>query len=39
MHFQIDEHAVRPGLIQRPHPPIWLAAVNAPSVEMPVSDL
>lgn len=33
-HFQIDEHAVRPRPIQRPHPPIWLAAVNAPSFEM-----
>ena len=33
-HFKIDEHAVRPRPIQRPHPPIWLAAVNAPSFEM-----
>jgi len=33
VHFQIDQHAVRPRPIQRPHPPIWLAAVNAPSFE------
>jgi natural product biosynthesis luciferase-like monooxygenase protein len=33
-HFKIDEHAVRPRPIQQPHPPIWLAAVNAPSFEM-----
>ena len=33
-HFKIDEHAVHPRPIQQPHPPIWLAAVSAPSFEM-----
>jgi natural product biosynthesis luciferase-like monooxygenase protein len=33
-HFDIIEHAVRPKPIQQPHPPIWVAAVTAPSFEM-----
>lgn len=33
-HFNIAEHTVRPKPIQQPHPPIWLAAVTAPSFEM-----
>jgi natural product biosynthesis luciferase-like monooxygenase protein len=33
-HFEVAEHAVRPKPIQQPHPPIWLAAVTAPSFEM-----
>jgi len=33
-HYNIEEHEVRPKPLQRPHPPIWLAAVTAPSFEM-----
>ena len=33
-HFQIAEHAVRPKPIQRPHPPIWVAAITAASFEI-----
>jgi len=33
-HFQIAEHAVRPKTIQRPHPPIWVAAITAASFEV-----
>lgn len=33
-HFNISEHGVRPKPIQQPHPPIWLAAVTAPSFEL-----
>jgi len=33
-HFNIEEHAVRPKPLQQPRPPIWLAAVTAPSFEL-----
>ena len=33
-HFNIAEHVVRPKPLQQPHPPIWLAAVTAPSFEL-----
>ena len=33
-HFTIEEHVVRPKPLQQPHPPIWLAAVTAPSFEL-----
>ena len=33
-HFNIEEHLVRPKPLQQPHPPIWLAAVTAPSFEL-----
>jgi natural product biosynthesis luciferase-like monooxygenase protein len=33
-HFNIEEHVVRPKPLQQPHPPIWLAAVTAPSFEL-----
>jgi alkanesulfonate monooxygenase SsuD/methylene tetrahydromethanopterin reductase-like flavin-dependent oxidoreductase (luciferase family) len=33
-HFSIEEQIVRPTPLQRPHPPIWLAAVTAPSFEL-----
>jgi natural product biosynthesis luciferase-like monooxygenase protein len=34
IHFHVSEHMVQPRPIQQPHPPIWLAAVNAPSFEV-----
>jgi natural product biosynthesis luciferase-like monooxygenase protein len=33
-HFNVQEHAVRPRPLQKPHPPIWMAAVGRPSFEM-----
>jgi natural product biosynthesis luciferase-like monooxygenase protein len=28
VHFDIPEHSVRPQPVQKPHPPIWLAAIR-----------
>ncbi|MGH8011718.1 MAG: LLM class flavin-dependent oxidoreductase, partial [Candidatus Binataceae bacterium] len=33
-HFKVAEHAVRPKPLQKPHPPIWVAALNTPSFEI-----
>jgi alkanesulfonate monooxygenase SsuD/methylene tetrahydromethanopterin reductase-like flavin-dependent oxidoreductase (luciferase family) len=33
-HFTVPAHAVRPRPLQKPHPPIWMAAVSEPSFEM-----
>jgi alkanesulfonate monooxygenase SsuD/methylene tetrahydromethanopterin reductase-like flavin-dependent oxidoreductase (luciferase family) len=33
-YFDIAEHTVRPKRLQKPHPPIWVAALNTPSFEI-----
>ena len=33
-HFDIPEQSVRPKPLQKPHPPIWIAAVTDPSFEV-----
>lgn len=33
-HFQIKETAVLPGIVQQPHPPLWMAAVSPASFEL-----
>ena len=33
-HFDIPEQSVRPKPMQKPHPPIWIAAITDPSFEV-----
>ncbi len=33
-HFDIPEQSVRPKPLQKPHPPIWIAAIGDPSFEL-----
>ena len=33
-HFDIPEQSVRPKPLQKPHPPIWIAAISDPSFEL-----
>jgi natural product biosynthesis luciferase-like monooxygenase protein len=33
-HFDISRQSVRPKPLQKPHPPIWMAAISDPSFEM-----
>jgi alkanesulfonate monooxygenase SsuD/methylene tetrahydromethanopterin reductase-like flavin-dependent oxidoreductase (luciferase family) len=34
VHFDIPEQSVRPKPLQKPHPPIWFAAIGPPSFEL-----
>ena len=33
-HFDISRQSVRPKPLQKPHPPVWMAAITDPSFEM-----